>query len=75
MFYLVYPLHVVSELLQILDIPITDLTNDKVTLSSLSLSRLTRLHHRVGAGAGGGGLLGDSSWIVSTWQWCDGDAG
>ena len=30
--YLVYPLHVVTKLFQILDVSITDLTDDKVSL-------------------------------------------
>ena len=38
------PLHVVSELLQILDISVTDFTDDKVALPTLALARLARLH-------------------------------
>ena len=42
-FYLVYPLHVVTKLFQILDVSITDLTDDKISFPSLALTRLARL--------------------------------
>ena len=47
--YLVYPLHVVPQLLQVLDVPITYFTDDKVALAPLSCPRLARLD-----GGGGG---------------------
>ena len=40
--YLVYPLHVVTKLFQILDVSITDLTDDKISFPSLALTRLAR---------------------------------
>ena len=43
MVYLVYPLHVVTKLFQILDVSITDLTDDKISFPSLALTRLARL--------------------------------
>ena len=62
----------ISKLLQIFNVPITDLANDKVPLPSLSLARLTRLHVGVGGGwSRGGGLL--DSRIVSTRQRSDGN--
>ena len=42
MVYLVYPLHVVTKLFQILDVSITDLTDDKISFPSLALTRLAR---------------------------------
>ena len=43
-FYLVDPLHVVTELFQILDVSITDLTDDKVSLPpALALAGLAGL--------------------------------
>ena len=44
-FYLVDPLHVVTELFQILDVSITDLADDKISFTPLSLPRLPRLHN------------------------------
>ena len=40
--YLVNPLHVVTKLFQILDVSITDLTDDKISFPSLALTRLAR---------------------------------
>jgi len=42
-FNLVNPLHVVTKLFQILDVSITDLTNDKISFSPLALAGLSRL--------------------------------
>lgn len=66
------PLHVVSQLLQILDISVTDFADDKVALPTLALTRLARLHG-VGGRGGDGGLLGDPG-VVSAGQRGDGDA-
>ena len=49
-----YPLHVVTKLFQILDVSITDLTDDKISFPpSLALPGLAGLVD--GGGAGGGG--------------------
>ena len=49
--YLVYPLHVIPQLLQVLDVSVTDLADDEVSLA-LSLTRLARLHDRPGPRTG-----------------------
>ena len=54
MFHLVYPLHVVTELFQILDVSITDFTDNKISLPPLALAGLARLDDGRGAGGGGG---------------------
>ena len=41
--YLVYPLHVIPQLLQVLDVAVADLADDKVSLA-LALTRLAGLH-------------------------------
>ena len=46
-----YPLHVVPQLLQVLDVTVADLTDDEVALA-LALTRLTWLHHRPGPRTG-----------------------
>ena len=43
--YLVYPLHVVPQLLQVLDVAVADLADDEVALA-LALSGLAGLHDR-----------------------------
>ena len=49
--YLVYPLHVIPQLLQVLDVSVTDLADDEVALA-LSLTRLAGLHDRPGPRTG-----------------------
>ena len=46
--YLVYPLHVITQLLQVLDVAVADLADDKVSLA-LALTRLSWLHDGPGA--------------------------
>ena len=73
-YYLVYPLHVVAELLQVLDVAIADLTDDEVALA-LALTRLSWLHNSPGSRTGSR-LLAPSPrpWIIATRQWSYGDA-
>ena len=52
--YLVNPLHVVTKLFQILDVSITDFTDNKISLPPLALAGLARLDDGRGAGGGGG---------------------
>ena len=66
--YLVYPLHVIPQLFQVLNVPITDLADDKVALA-LALARLPGLHGLLGPGGGTGLLAGARPGVVSTWQW------
>ena len=63
----------VPQLLQVLDVAITDFTNDKVALA-LSLTRLAWLHPGSGGVVGGGSGLLDPR-VVATWQWSDGYTG
>ena len=46
-----YPLHVVPQLLQVLDVTVADLTDDEVALA-LALTRLTWLHDGPGPRTG-----------------------
>ena len=49
--YLVYPLHVIPQLLQVLDVSVTDLADDEVALA-LTLARLAGLHDGPGPRTG-----------------------
>ena len=73
-YYLVYPLHVVAELLQVLDVAIADLTDDEVALA-LALTRLSWLHNSPSSRTGSC-LLAPSPrpGVVTTRQWSYGDA-
>ena len=72
-FYLVDPLHVVTELFQILDVSITDLTDDKVSLPSLALPRLARFVDGGGAAGGRRRAVLLLAGVVPPGQWSDGD--
>lgn len=48
---LVYPLHVVAQLLQILDVAVADLADDKRVLGTM-VARLREAHRRAGAAPG-----------------------
>ena len=72
-FYLVDPLHVVTELFQILDVSITDLTDDKVSLPSLALPRLPRFVDGGGAAGGRRRAVLLLAGVVPPGQWSDGD--
>ena len=71
--YLVYPLHVVPELLKILDIPIAYLTDNKVTLAALTCPRLPRLDGWCAGGRGGSFAL--LTRVVPAWERGDGYTG
>ena len=49
-----YPLHVVTKLFQILDVSITDFTDNKISLPPLALAGLAWLDDGRRAGGGGG---------------------
>jgi len=72
-FNLVDPLHVVTELFQILDVSITDLTDDKVSLPSLALPRLARFVDGGGAAGGRRRAVLLLAGVVPPGQWSDGD--
>ena len=69
-----YPLHVVTQLLQVLDVAVADLADDEVALA-LALARLARLHHSPGPRAGACLLARARPGVVATRQRSYRDAG
>ena len=65
--YLVYPLHVIPQLLQVLDVSVTDLADDEVSLA-LALARLPGLHHGPGPRTGARLLAARPTGVVTPRQ-------